>query len=455
MAVLVDDKSVRRTLFAMAFPMLAGTFALNAYNLTDTWFVAQLGTLPLAAMGFIFPVVMLIGCIVRGIGTGVTTLVSHAVGRYDHEDAALLVTHGLIFTFIITAALSVIGYVCISPIFRRLGADGDTLPLIAAYMRIWYIGAPFMSLPMIGNGILVSVGDSKAASRLMMLGMILNIVLDPIMIFGFFSFPAMGIEGAALATVIARIVGTVWLFFLLRKHHLLSLNLRRSSAYFISARRINTFAAPSILSLILMPISASVITKILSGFGHEAVAAGGAANRIEMFAFVIPMALGMSLTPFVSQNFGANRIDRVSQAHAVATSFALYYGAAVAVVFFIAAPLLGKLFSEDPKVVHILVSYIRIISFGYGMMEVHRYGGFFLTGLHKPKSATLLNIIRVIALLIPLSYLGASAYGITGVFAGRLLADILSGGIAIVFVLRFGLKRAFQKSAVMSETESL
>jgi len=94
MAVLVE-RNVARTLFSMAFPMLAGTFAMNAYNLTDAWFVSRLGTLPLAAMGFTFPVVILLTFVAGGLGVGVTTLVSHAIGRHDHGDAARLVTHGV------------------------------------------------------------------------------------------------------------------------------------------------------------------------------------------------------------------------------------------------------------------------------------------------------------------------------------------------------------------------
>jgi Na+-driven multidrug efflux pump len=188
--------------------------------------------------------------------------------------------------------------------------------------------------------------------------------------------------------------------------------------------------------MMLMPISAAIITRILSGCGPEAVAATGAAQRIEMFAFAIPMALGMSLTPFVSQNFGAARMDRIREARRVATWFALGYGAAVAGLFVAGAPALAALFTDDPKVAATLVSYIRIISFGYGMMEVHRYCGFFLTGMHRPASATVLNAIRVLVLLIPLSYLGSHLWGVMGVFSGRLATDVIVGCVGMVWVAR-------------------
>ena len=436
MAVLVDKK-VPRTLFSMAFPMLAGTFAMNAYNLTDTWFISRLGTLSLAAMGFTLPVVMLWRCVAHGIGSGVTTLVSHAMGRDDREDSARLLTHGIILSLAVTVLLSVAGYVTIEPVFRRLGANQETLPLIGEYMRTWYVGSIFLALPMLGNGILIAAGDSKSASLLMILGTVLNTILDPIMIFGLGGCPAMGIRGAALATVIAHVASTLWLVWLLRrKYRLLTFHGFRWSAYLGSVRRIKRFAVPSILSMILMPVSATIITRILSGFGKEAVAGSGAAGRIEMFAFVIPMALGISLTPFVSQNFGAERLDRVREAHKVSVAFALGYGAIVACLFVLAAPQLASIFSDDPKVVNVLTRYIRIISFGYGMMEVHRYSGFFLTGLHRPVFATVLNVIRVLVLLIPLSCLGARLAGVSGVFWGRLLSDLTSGSIGLIWVSR-------------------
>ncbi|MBN1807702.1 MAG: MATE family efflux transporter [Planctomycetes bacterium] len=428
-------KNVPRTLVDMALPMLAGTFAMNAYNLTDTWFVSQLGTPQLAAMAFTFPVVMILTFVAGGIGTGVTTLVSHALGRRDRDDAARLATHGITLAVTVSVGISIAGYLAIKPVFTWLGADSQTFPLVNDYMRIWYFGALTMALPMLGNGILISAGDSKNASRFMILGTLLNALLDPFLIFGLFGCPAMGIAGAALATVIAQAVSTAWLLFLLYgKHRLLVLKKWKPGCYLSSFRNILKFAVPSILSMLLMPLSATVITRLMSTFGTEAVAAAGVAGRIEMFAFVIPMALGISLTPFVSQNYGAGRIDRIREAKTVSTRFAVLYGGAVALIFFLCAPLLASVFSSDPKVLQIVVLHIRTVSFGYGMMEVHRYCGFVFTGLHRPLTSTLLNVVRIVLLLIPLSYLGAFLWNVMGVFVGRLVADLVAGAAGLVWV---------------------
>lgn len=429
------DNSVKRTLFGMAFPMLAGTVAMNTYNLADTWFVSKLGTDPLAAMGFTFPVVMLLTFIAGGIGTGVTTLTSHAIGRGDSRNAGRTVTHGVLLIVSVASLLTIIGYLTMSEVFTRLGADSNTMPLVKGYMKTWYTGALFMAFPMMGNGILIALGDSRSASLFMASGAVLNCLLDPVMIFGWFGFPALGIKGAALATVLSQAFSSLWLFYLLTaRHRLLHLYRPEFSLLLNTWKRILGFAVPGSISMILMPISSAVITALVSRHGNPAVAGVSAAGRIEMFAFIIPMALGMSLVPFVSQNYGAGRFDRIYESKVYSTRFAFYYGIFISAVFYITAPFLAGMFTDDPRVYEIFILYVRTVSFGYGMMEIHRYGGFFLTGLHRPVLATTLNAVRVLAFLVPLSFLGNYYFGITGIFAGRLITDWSAGIIAFIWI---------------------
>ncbi|WP_435236474.1 MATE family efflux transporter [Psychromonas sp. PT13] len=426
---------VKQTLFRMALPMLVGTITMNAYNLADTMYVAQLGTLPLAAMGFTFPVVMFFTLVASGVGTGITALSSNAMGRKDNDAAANIVTHGVCLIILFSILLAVCGYLSVNIIFNMLGADDQTLPFVRNYMNTWYFGAVFMAIPMMGNGILISLGDSKSASRFMALGAIVNIILDPIFIFGWLGVPALGILGAALATVISQAISSCWLFYLLAiKYPLIKFRQPNFSALLHSWKRIASFAIPASMTMMLMPISGGVITALISQHGVAAVAGVSAASRMEMFAFVIPMALGMSLTPFVSQNYGGQRIDRIIEARKYATLFALGYGVFIALVFFIGAPYLAQLFTQDPDVTDVFITYVRTISFGYGMMEVHRYSGFFLTGMNRPVHTTLLTFTRVLVLLLPLSFLGSAYWGVSGIFTGRLITDLLSGAIGLLWV---------------------
>lgn len=430
-------RPVASTLFRMALPMLGGTFALNAFNLTDTWFVAQLGTLPLAAMGFSFPVVMFLVSITFGLGTGATAVVSHALGSGDHELAKRITTHALILSVCIVALVSVVGLLTIDPLFRLIGANDTVLPMIHEYMTIWYLGVVFMVVPMIANNIIRATGDTVLPSMIMVLSSALNIILDPIMIFGWMGFPSMGIRGAALATLISRAVaGGVVLWFLHRRYKLLAFIIPTWASMWHSWKEVLKIGLPSCLSNVLVPISGAVITYIVAQYGEEAVAACGAASRIEMFAFMVPMALGVTLVPFVGQNFGAQRLDRVQEAQRISYAVAFCFGIVVAIIFGLFSRHLAALFSQDPEVVSILTHYLTIIPIGYGMMELHRYSGFFLNGIKKPLHSAGVNITRILVLLIPLTVVGSLLYGLEGLFWGRIICDLISGVVGMVWSRR-------------------
>jgi putative MATE family efflux protein len=433
MALLVKDK-ISKTVLRMAIPMLAGTFAMNAYNLTDTWFVSRLGTNALAAMSFTFPVVMLLGFIMRGLGTGAMTVVAHALGRGKHQTAARITTHATFLSSILALCLTVAGLLTIKPLFTQLGATGEVLVFTQQYMWIWYFGLVIRVVQMMFADIIIGTGNTKAVSLLMVAGTVLNFILDPMMIFGLWGCPKMGIQGAAMATVISEALVLVAAFYFIHKKYQLILFVSHSRRRIVASwRRILRIGIPTTLSSILTPVSAAVVIKIVSRFGQAAVAAIGVASRIEMFAFMIPMTVGMSLVPFVAQNYGARRFDRIKAVQEGAMLFALIFGCIIAGIFLFIARPLGELFSSDPEVVNILVRYIYITCFGYGFLEVHRYAGFCMIGIHRPISSAFLNTIRVIVLMIPLAYFGAKLFGISGIFWGRLITDICSAAIGIVW----------------------
>jgi putative MATE family efflux protein len=431
MSKLVNE-SVTKTIFRMAIPMLAGTFAINMYNLTNAWFVSRLGTGALAAISFTFPVVMLLMFMTRGLGSGALTLVAHAIGERDREKAATITTHALIFSVLFAAAVTALGMLTIFPLFSRLGATGEVLDMTGRYMKIWYLGAIIMVLQMVTSDIIMSTGNTKAVSILMVGSTFMNVFLDIGLIFGRFGMPKMGIVGAALATILSQSAAlAVSVYILSFKMGLVSTCNLSPRQLFQSSRKILKFGIPGALGMILTPISAGVVTKLVAGYGNTAVAAMGVASRIEMFAFMIPMAVGMSLIPFVAQNFGARRLDRIRQARKVTMTFAVSYGILIGFLFIIFAEPMASVFSTERAVKEVLCSFIYITCMGYGMLEVHRYAGFIITGAHYPLQASLLNILRVVVLLIPLSIVGSILLELEGIFWGRLATDLLCGLIGI------------------------
>ena len=430
MSRLVRD-SVARTLVRMAVPMLAGTFALNAYQLTNAWFVSRLGTDTLAAISFTFPVVMLFAFVTRGLGTGAMTLVAHALGAGDHRKAATLTSHSLLLGIVFAAVMSTLGLLTVRPVFSALGASGAVLSETTAYMRIWYAGCVVMVLQIVASDVVIATGNTKAISALMVGGTVANVFFDMGLIFGRFGFPKMGIAGAALATICSQFLGLCGAFYLLRRRFKLIDLGAMGNGVAASWGAILKFGVPGALGMIMTPVGSAVITRLIAGYGTAAVAAAGVAGRIEMFAFMIPMTVGLSLIPFVAQNYGARRLDRVRQARRGSMTFAVLYGVFIGAMFVLFAEQMARLFSEERAVVDVIKAYVYITCAGYGMLEVHRYAGFCIMGAHRPLQASVLDIVRIGMLLVPLAIAGSLLFGLNGIFIGRLATDLTAGFVGI------------------------
>ena len=421
---------IGKTMLTTAVSMLAGTLAMSGYNIADTYFVGQLGKIPLAAMGFTFPVIMLIGCVFRGLGVGVMTTAAQALGSGNNGKAAKLITSGLLLILLVSVFFAVLGINCIESTFAVFGANAEVMPDIRAYMTIWYLGCCTASLGMAGNDLLIAAGDSRIASFMMMAGMILNVILDPLFIMGFGPVPAMGIKGAAVATVLSQFVSAFVVLAILSKRHGLILFARMPFTIFKTTwALIIRYAIPSTIGMLMMPLGSAVVTKITAYFGNTAVAASAAVGRLEMVAFIFPMALGIALLPMVGQNYGARLYSRINQCRRFAMRFAFFFLLVMGIIYILAAPYLVKLFSPDPEVRQIMVLYMRIVPIGFGMIEVHRYSTFFFTGCGQPSVAAWLNGLRIVALMIPFSLLALWAGSLPMLFAARMLADVLAGSL--------------------------
>ena len=427
--------TIGSTMLKTALAMLPGTIAVSGYNLADTYFVAKLGTLPLAAMGYTFPVIMLINCLFHGIGVGIMATVAHAVGGSRHAKAAKLVSSGMILIVAVSLLIGVAGYFSIDWTFRNFGAKGDVCIPIDQYMSIWYIGCVTAAVSMVCNSLLVALGDSRLAGFFMMFGLVLNVLLDPLFIFkwGF----GMGIAGAAIATVISQFISSCLLVTVLgKRHHMWKFRALEKRVVRSAWKQIVRFALPAMLGMILMPAGNGVVTRIVATFGDKAVAAAAAAGRLEVLAFMLPMSLGIGLMPMIAQNYGAKKYSRIIGCRHFAMHFAFFYEIFMAAVYFVAAPYIVKYFTDDPQVGAIMVVYLRIIPWGFGMMEVHRYSGFFFTGCNYPHGSAWLSALRIIGLLIPFSLLAMWLGNLQCMFWARLAADLLAGLIGWILVLR-------------------
>lgn len=425
---------VSKTILAMTLPMMVGMIGIVIFNLVDTFFIGKLSTTALAAMSFTLPVVMLQGAISMGLGVGVAAVVSKAIGQKDHSRVKRLTTDALILSVLLVVTTIIIGLLTIDPLFSFLGANSEQLVLIKEYMTIWYIGVPFVVIPMVGNNAIRATGNTTIPSVIMLVAVFVNIILDPILIFGYGPFPRMELAGAALATLIARMTTlTISLLFLHFKFQMLSFRIPTFKELVISWKEILYVSVPAALTQVLLPLSMGFLTRLVSEYGENAVAAVGVANRIEMFALSPIMALGAVIIPFTGQNLGAKKRDRITKGLTYSSKLSFYLGLFLIVLFTFFSTGIAKVFNPNMEVVTYTSLYLMIVSLGYAFQSMNRLSSSTFSALNLPLHAAGVNFLRLILLFIPLSYMGSKYWGLPGIFAGIAIASFFSGIISLIW----------------------
>jgi len=441
---------VGRTLISLTIPLIAGHLAGVAFHLADAYFVGKLGTGPLAAMGFIMPVVMMIFGAALALAMGTSAVVSQAIGRGDSHEVRRLTTHALLLGLIVVAVLSTIGIVTICPLFALLRADESVLALIRTYMIPWYIGMVFLVIPLIGNSAIRATGDTKFPSLIMMTSAGFNIILDPFLIFGLWIFPRWELFGAAFATVIARALSTLAsLMVLVLKHRMLELTPLRWSELIDSWKRILFIGLPAAMTSILVPVGTGVVMRFIAGFGREAVAAVAPAMRIESVTMRVMVALAGVMVPFIGQNWGAKEFGRMLTARRQAFAFAILWGLVNLAVLSALGRFLGDRFSDEPRVIDNIALYLWIVPFGYGLRGIFFLSGTIFNAVNRPLSFAAINAIRMLGLYIPMAYVGSLILGYPGVLCGIALSNICIGLISLILT-----QRLFRRIGVLSPTSS-
>ena len=422
---------VAPTLKRMTIPMIYGMVLLMTFNLIDTFFVSLLGTQPLAAISFTFPVTFTVISLMIGLGIGTSAVIAKFLGREDHASAKDSATAALYLAGVIVVSLSFIGYLFTDQLFTLLGAQASLLPLIHQYMDIWYLGSVCLIGPMIGNAILRASGDTKTPSMIMGSAGLINAVLDPIFIFGFGPVPAMGIQGAAIATLISWLFGFgLVLTILTKKKNLIHTHFLSLKQLILSWRSILKIGLPAAGANMLTPIAAAIMTAIVASYGEHAVAGFGVGSRIESIAMLVVLAMSMTLPPFISQNFGAGNMQRVEDAYNTSAKFVLVWQILIYGILFIAAPWISLAFAKEQAVADIITLFIWILPLGYGFQGVVILTNSSFNALHKPMVALMLSAIRLFVCYVPLALVGSYFFGLQGFFVGALTGNVVMAVIS-------------------------
>ncbi len=429
--VSLVEGDVRGHLVRLTIPMVWGILAMMSLNVVDTWFVSMLGKDELAAMSFTFPVVMVLISLGIGLMAGTSSVIARVIGNGDRDRVRRLTTDSLLLATAIAVVMSAIGLATMDPLFRLLGAEEHLLPLIRQYMTVWYIGYAAFLVPMAGVGAIRATGDARWQSGIMLAASLVNLVLDPLLIFGLFGFPALGMAGAALATVIARLASLVLGFYVLhRVNDMLARHLPSPAEFLASCRSILHVGLPAAGTNVIIPLATGVLVALVAEFGPEAVAGYGAAARIESLALVAFFAMSAVIGPFVGQNLGAGRRDRIGEALVESVRLCLIIGAAGGLSVMLAATSLMHLFSDDPDVIGYGRLYLLLTALAFGPAGIVMVINASFNGLGRPGPAVAISSLRMFVVMIPMAWLGGRILGVGGVYAGLAIANVCAALLA-------------------------
>jgi putative MATE family efflux protein len=397
----------------LAIPATIGFFFNTMYNVVDTFFAGLLSTDAQAALSIGFPVFFVFIAVSMGIGSGVTAIIGNHLGNGDEMYARTTASQALSFGMVISVVTMVLGYLVTQWLFQFLGASGEYLTIATSYMYVLLPSIIFMTVGAIGNGVLTALGDTRTYSKTLVAGFFVNIVLSPIFMFGLLGFPAMGVAGAALATVLIQLATAVYVTRVVQKTKLaFSTQLADYTPQKKYIADISAQGFPASFSMMSIAIGIFVITYFIGQYGSGAVAAYGIATRIEQIALLPMIGINIAALAIISQNKGAGQIDRIRETIRYCFSRALVLmTSGVLLVFFLAEQLMD-IFSNDPEVIAVGAPYLQLAAWAFYSYVVLFMCDAVFRGYKKPLVPLAVGIVRQIVLPLMIFSLVVTIWGL-------------------------------------------
>lgn len=419
-----DEKQI---LISQSIPMLWGLLAVMSVTIVDTFYLGLLGTHALAAMGFIFPVVMFMNSLAFGIGTGASSVIARAIGSKQEDWVRNYSTQSIVLALLVSIVFAIIGFLTVDPLFKLLGAPPELLPYIHDYIDIWYWGCFMIVVPMVGNAGIRAAGNTKLPSYIMTSIAVINLMVAPVLIFGLLGFPRLELKGAALAGIIAYFGALVAaLYVLYFKLHFISFQALTQDIG-QSWKGILRIAVPAAGTNLIAPISTGLTTGLVAAYGSEVVAGYSVASRIEMFGLMLVMALASTLAPFAGQNWGAKKFERLQRALNLSFYFVWGLGLAMSVLFWLVAQPLTHIFTTHTAAVQASVTYLHMVPMTYAFLSTVMIVSSVANGIGQPMPALLMTVARLLVIYLPLAWLLSKIWGLNGIYLATAIANLIVG----------------------------
>ncbi|MCD8325668.1 MAG: MATE family efflux transporter [Lachnospiraceae bacterium] len=433
---------VNRLLITMALPMMLSMLVQALYNVVDSIFVARLSEDALTAVSMAFPVQNLMIGVSTGLAVGTNALVSRELGKRNFKAANQMAMHGIFLEAIGYLIFLIFGLTATRLVFTMQGADTVITQYGVDYLSIIILCCSFgIYTEVIFERLLQSTGKTIYTMFTQGLGAIFNIIFDPLLIFGIGPFPAMGIKGAAAATVLGQIVaGILALFLNFRVNDEIQIKLREFKPDMKAISNILYIGVPSILMVAIGSIMTFCINNILVVFSSTAVAVFGVYFKLQSFAFMPVFGMNNGIVPIVAYNYGARKPDRIKKTIRLGMTYAECIMFCIFLLMQCFPTQLLKLFSASDDMLAIGVPALRTISFSFLLAGICVVCTSFFQALGSGVSSMLISFLRQLVVLVPLAYLLAQTGDLSMVWYAWPIAELVSLSFSIIFFIRLDRK---------------
>ncbi len=418
-------------LMSMALPNVLSMLVNSLYNIVDSLFVAQISEQAMTALSLVYPIQNFVNAVSIGFGVGINAQISFYLGAGDHEKADAAATHGMMFS-VLHGALAMLICPLIMPSFlARFTSDADVISMGMTYSLIVFLFSIINMASLAFEKMFQSVGRMKVTMTALIMGCVCNILLDPLLIFGVGSLPALGIAGAALATGIGQLLTLcVYLFIYLRTE--LPVHLRKSMLRPNAALdgKLYGIGIPAILNLALPSLLVTFLNSLLAAFSQSYVVVLGIYYKLQTFLYLPASGLVQGMRPLIGYNYGANEHKRVSKLYELTLILSVGIMAVGTLICLFASKPLIALFSTNPETIAIGQTALRIICIGFVVSSVSTTSSGALEGLGKGVESLVISLCRYVIFIMPLAWLLCRSFGPTGVWHAFWVTEVFSAGIA-------------------------
>ncbi len=428
---------IPKLIIKMALPLIFSMLVQALYNVVDSIFVSRLGEDALTALSLAYPLQLVVIAVFVGLSVGVSSAISRKLGEQDHEGALQIAEHGVAIGAAIYILVAIFGAFFAKYTMTGFTSNEKIIEYALSYIRIVMIFSFGSILNQAGRAIFRGTGETVKPMIAQLIGAVLNIILDPIMIFGYFGFPALGVKGAAIATVTAQIIAMLYIWIqLLSGKSIIKIKIKKLIFDIKIIGQILSVGFPSFIMQALGSVMLFFMNMVLSGFGEANIAVMGVYFRVQSLVFMPVFAIASSMMPVIGYNFGAHNKKRMVDAYKFTLGVTIGFMSLALVAFQILPRQILSMFNATAELYASGTPAFRTISLAFPIVAINIITSTAFQGLGKAYYSLLISAFRMIIILLPAAYLLSMIGNVDYVWYAFLIADAVAVTISLPLFLR-------------------